>query len=354
MSCSTTPMLDKTSSHKKVAVDTPTDAANKEALRQILAFTALGGSLGALGRGLLGVPNLFRTHRFPSINPNGSVLASLDPNDVNTKRPGAWIDTPGPQFRMRGSMPLQLPRIYPEEERGRKTAGVPAAPVPPAAPQIPKPTPLKYVADKFYDHIAKPLGLNRLMDTPLGNTTRPETKFWHGPGIFTGAALGTAGGWQLMKWLQDKQQENEDDTELQSAEKEYMQSLKGLQHLNKLSAVREKFEKHAGGGSVITPNISPNPPVTYGHFWGGSGRQQVQNVGGLGANAWATLATLVGLPTAYIVHKYVSSGTGNKALQEAMFQRQRLLQRQQPAAIQFKPPPSASDDQSDDTDMQAV
>lgn len=346
------PQLNRKSFSKEA--DTAVDLANKEALRKVLAAVILGGSAGVITRGALGLANMPQRRSLPQINSSGPIYASLDPDAIDSNRPGAWIKTPGPQFRRSGQGGASAFSYQPVDD------AVNAANKKPQQPQMPKsanvgdtPTPIKTMASNLYDNILKPIGVNKAMDIPvvIGDTTNPSSKWWQFPSMAIGGTAAGYGGWKLTDWLLERQQANSDKDDLAEAEHEYITAMKGLGG-GKVAALCEvrKIMLDKKAGTVATPTPAPSIDPIKILPTNAQGRS---NLMGAGINVLAGIAALSGIPSAVAVYNYVNGAGDTKALQEAMYQRQRMIQRQQPAPVQFVTP-SASALSKDDTDQAAV
>ena len=329
-----------------------TDMANKEGLRRVLAMLVGGASVGMLGRGIVGLGQAAQHRTLPAVNPQDAIYASLNEDDVDKNHPGSWMQLPGPQVKTKGARPSLF-----------KAAGEPLAPTAPPVPipEAPKPSnPLQWTADKLYDNVIKPSGLNNLMDLPLtGNTTNPNAKYWQNAGMLGAGVLGVGGGWKLMDWLHDKQQENEDDSDVRAAEQEYMDTIKQLHSkAAMLKGASERIKQaevdvaNPAGAASPTP-AQPDLKIPSLSFTSGDPQDFRNTYPGQAANMWGLTAMLAGIPSAAAIYHYMRNSSQNKAVQEALFHRQRLLQKQQPSAVQFKLP-SASSQDDDDTDAMAV
>jgi hypothetical protein len=181
-------------------------------------------------------------------------------------------------------------------------------------------------ANALWDNVAKPTGLASVSEAiPI---THPVAKPWFGPGMVAGVMLGGAAGSRLVNWLADRRDKGRQTNDLSKAEHEYMTALDGLHGVGKMAAVDE-----ARDATMKVAEIAPTPPA-YGQMVTLTDpAQTAANAAGGWLSTAGAAATLGALPMAYYAYKHVRDAGKQRALQSAMYQRQRRMQNQRPASV---------------------
>lgn len=265
----------------------------------MLAFALGGAGLGLGIRGLSSGKDIFNPRPIVSSSPNGNQTVVSLTSEQDRKRPGVWLQTPTPSIAYKRA-----------EEK-----------------------PLAGVADSIYSNVIKPLGLHEVADMPFGNITNPVAKPLYG----AGAVLATYGGYRgvsaLMDWMLKRRRQNELSSETSSAEREYLDAIKGLRQV-KYAAVDQLFEKQAAGPGPGAPAPAAKiDPLTWGLRAWIPGTQEATNNLGTAASVWGGLAAAAAIPAATLTYQATRGNSNVRALREAMLLRARNLQRNKPAPV---------------------
>lgn len=193
---------------------------------------------------------------------------------------------------------------------------------------------------------ALPSGAQNFLNTVGPDVTTAASKVWHGPATIAAGAGGAAAGYGFVDWLQKKRRDSELERDQSSAERGYINALRGLRSVGgKLAAeadpaeaeisdlLDELFEKRAEAMDWI------KNPV-------GQLIQPVKNTAGYAGSKWLSLATAAGIPTGLAAYKYVQNNTDSRALQEAVFLRQQALQMRRPSPVVLTVPDEQQPDPS--------
>lgn len=286
------------------------EAASRSALVQILRATSVGAAGGALLAGISRLPSPGARVAGP-ILPDGPTYVSMVREPSHKRRPAAWIQPSGigqGRYQNWSEGPPKLPL----------TAMVPKLGASGATPGV-----FEGAANALWDNVAKPTGLAAASEAvPL---TSPYSKPWFGPGMVAGVMAGGYGGARLVNWLADRRDKNRQTKDLSQAEHEYMSALDGLHGVGKMAAVDEARQKVAQAPAA-------NP--AYGHmFTLTDPYQTAANMGGGWLSTAGAAAALGAVPMAYMAYHHVRSAGKQRALQSALYQRQRRMQSQRPASV---------------------
>lgn len=272
------PERSQLSAYCKKEAHTQPQLADIAALRNILGLGAGAFGAGALLRSIKEVP---------------SVLGPTPSNQVTTGAVG----------------PVEVPiPMDPDQEQPM-----------PGLPKLAEGDFFGTAAKGLYDNVLQPMGLDKA-DT--WQTTTPTAKWWQMPAMLGAGAAAGAGGWKMVDWLADHRRQQAGDTELQNAQQEYENAVKGL-HVKAaaLNEARETMKKQAGAEGVQPDALFRQPLAP----------NAMKNLGGLGANTLFGIAALTGIPTAVFAYHHAQNTNDVKALQEALIARRRAQQIRNPA-----------------------
>ena len=230
---------------------------------------------------------------------------------VGKEIPTLLGNPPSPTTMTGAPLPVEVPiPMDPEEQRRHEAAGLGG----PLGLKMAANGMLGQAATSLYDNALKPA--LELAD-PL-KATNTAGKWWQNPAMIGGGLAAGAGGWKLVDWLADKHRDSLGDADLLDAKREYESAVQGLHPKAAcLDAARDAMQKQAGGmDPVLQSPFAPNV---------------MKNVGGMGLQSLATLATVTGIPTGILAYQYAKNTSDSKALQEALLARRRTQQMRNPA-----------------------
>jgi hypothetical protein len=256
-------------------------ASNRDALKQVIQAGMFGLGLGASGRALLGLKDMFT--RTPYTPPK----VGLRPSVVE----------------------INLPQEQEEEEqrRLRKTAEGPVF----SAVSDYLNTPSNYSVINWLKGL-KPTG--DLLAMPSLSPGAPLSKPWFMPSVVGAATLGTLGGYKAVGAGLDTMEDQRRKNELEDAKREYRNALVEQYNADKrasdnpatlLDNVADKFIKQAGWGELV----------------------------GAGTGAYLTLAGLLASGAGYGTYNWVKSRSPENRLAKAIKQRERLRWATRPPEI---------------------
>jgi hypothetical protein len=308
---------------KTASPTTAVDAANIEAMRRILAASAVAGGAGVITAGLSNLGTLAGRPQ--------SVLSADEP--VTVKLIDEAPTANRPWHGLRPAKPL--PWITMGGQR-TKLGGLTAV--------------TQGIAEGAYNNLIKPTGLHRYADGPLPPTTDANSKFWGVPGMAAAGALSFVGGLAATDWLLKRRRDAGMEREMESAEKDYLAALTQLS-----TAGRKKADEPAAAAAKVAPTVLerafaagaptsvPRKPVDISQGLEplkslfGLPMQPAANALGGAAATWATLATIPAIPAGVGMYHFMRDSGERKALQEAIALRRRMRQHTAPPAIQLVP-----------------
>lgn len=316
---------------KTASPTTAVDSANIEALRRVLAMSAVGGGAGALWAGAANIGTLLGKPQ--------AVTPSSEPVTVRLIDEAPTVNRPW--HGLRPSKPL--PWITMSGQR-QKLGQVPA----PAA----QPSLMQTAAQGLYDNVVKPLGLHRYADIGLP-TTSPNAKPWAAPAMIAGGGLSMLGGYTAADWLLKRRRDAGMEREVETAEQDYLSALSQLSAAGRkkadaaaatgtavAKAAPTLLEQIYAAGAKVKPPAGPPGDITRGlepmTALGGVPQHGVNTLSSLAA-WWPTIAAVPAIPAGVGMYNFMRDSGERKALQEAIALRRRMRQHSAPPAIQLVP-----------------
>lgn len=281
----------------KTAANNAVDNANIEALRRVLAVSALGAGTGAAAAGLTNIGTLFGKPQamLPVAEPVTVRLVDEPAtpthpwHGLRPTRPLPWITAPGQRTKVGGV-----------SDPGGDGYFAPAA-------------------QKLYDHVLKPLGVNHAMDIPGLPSTTAASKWWAGPAQMGGAALAGVGAYTAVDWLMKRRRDAAMERELQGAESDYLTAMRQLS-----AAGRPR----APVGKIAESSVEP-----FSSWIAQTASNWLNQV----PATWTTVATIPALGAGYGMFHMMRDAGDRKALSEALALRRRVRQYAAPPPIQVVP-----------------
>lgn len=157
----------------------------------------------------------------------------------------------------------------------------------------------------------------------------PDAIPWQMPGTVLAGAGGALGGTALVHYLLKKHRKSNLDSELAKAQQEYDEAMLSQYNPDKLRKL----------SSVKAASSTTNLDVCFDALEKQGLLDKLNDAAGMGAGAYLTLASLLGLGTAVGTKKWLDGRSGENTMTEALKRRAMIRNLQNPPDVHVKPVP---------------